>query len=75
MDWSKCGEKTISFLQWCNGINSWRWTCPHCQASLAISVRVLIATVIFAIGAFGIAGYGIYMRPPAGGRPARARTS
>jgi hypothetical protein len=62
VDCPACGKKTISFSQWCNGLHSISWTCPHCMAALRMSTRVVAAMIVFAFAALGVAVSGIFLR-------------
>ena len=41
-----CSSKVISFLDWCGGINAFRYQCPHCGCSLRANARSIVACCI-----------------------------
>lgn len=62
MNCPSCGNQTISLGRWLNGINSIVWTCPHCEAPLRVSHRVVVALVLLTAAFIGVAAAGIYLR-------------
>ena len=62
MDCPACKRPTISLGQWLSGTHSIAWTCPHCDAQLQISSRLVATLAGMAAAAMAVAAVGIYLR-------------
>src|SRR5690606_6996741 len=57
----RCGKTTISFSKWCRSPNAFRWTCPHCYASLKASRETWAWFVLMLALAISILGMIIWL--------------
>lgn len=66
MDCPRCYRETITYREWCQGLNAFRWKCPHCQVALKatgwvwlcfVAAILLAGAVLAGVIALDIEGY------------------